>query len=172
MKECTNVNWFDLGKSDAMSGVLDPKTADYRRDCSQYGIQIKSIDYLKGFEVGLGKHCSYDNGFSRGQRGEEPHSLCEEVNPEFKDGYSVGLKLKKEESVAELKRELIEENGGRECLSSFECNMQGNCSSEKCERTGKQCTFDSDCEFEGRCESVSSWTEFNDSVSVSVCKSE
>jgi hypothetical protein len=91
-EDCLDKNWFQLGQEDAMSGVSEPKTADYRRDCSQHGIQIKSMDYLKGFESGLKKFCTYSNGLYRGEAGEDNHSLCEEANPEYKRGYVVGFR--------------------------------------------------------------------------------
>ena len=156
-----------------MSGVTEPRTDDYRRDCSQHGLQIKSIDYLKGFESGLDKFCTYYNGLSRGEGGEDAHSLCEEENPKYKEGYLTGFReFKRKESIVQLKEELIEENGGKECSFDSECTMEGDCSLGKCERSDKECTFDSDCEYEGSCDSVAEWTDFNDRVSVNVCKPE
>ena len=170
-EDCSTKNWFNLGKSDAMSGEIEPKTADYRRDCSEHGLQIKSMDYLKGFEVGLKMFCTYHNGLSRGESGEDAHSLCEEENPEYKRGYLTGFReFKKEESIVELKKELIEDNGGKECNFSSDCMIGGSCSFGKCERSGDDCSFDSDCEYEGECTSVSGWTDYNDNVSVNICK--
>lgn len=172
-EDCSNKNWFNLGKSDAISGEVEPKIDDYRRDCSEYGLQIRSMDYLKGYEVGLKKYCTYHNGLSRGEDGEDSHSLCEEANPEYKKGYLTGLReFKKKESIVELQKKLIEDNGGKECNTSSDCMMDGNCLSGKCEMSGNKCSFDSDCEYEGSCDSVSAWTDYNDNVSVDVCKPE
>ncbi|MFT6633549.1 MAG: hypothetical protein ACJAS4_003520 [Bacteriovoracaceae bacterium] len=168
--ECENRNWFNLGKSDAMNGEVEPKTAEYRRDCSEYGLQIKSMDYLKGFENGLKKYCTYNNGLNRGEDGEESHALCEEESPKYKKGYLTGLReFKKKQSIVELKKILIEDNGGKECSFSSDCMKEGICSSGKCERSGNECSSDSDCEYEGSCDSISAWTDYNDNVSVDVC---
>ena len=170
-EDCSNKNWFKLGKSDAMSGEVEPKTSDYRRDCSEHGLQIKSMDYLKGFEKGLEEYCSYDNGISDGEDGENTHTLCEKENPAYKKGYLVGFReFKTKESIVKLKEKLLEDNGGKECSFNSECMMEGSCSLGKCERSGSECSFDSDCEYEGSCDSDSAWTEYNDNVSVNFCK--
>ena len=172
-EDCANHNWFNLGQLDAMSGEIEPKTAVYRQDCSKHGLQIKSMDYLKGFEKGLKKYCTYHNGFRRGEYGEESHSLCEESNPDYKKGYLSGFReFKRKDSISELRKKLIEDSGGKECNFSSDCMMEGSCSAGKCERSRNKCSFDSDCEYEGSCDSISAWTDYNDNVSVNVCKPE
>lgn len=170
-EDCTNKNWLNLGKEDALSGEVEPKTANYRKDCSKYGLQIKSMDYLKGFELGLKEYCTYYNGLYRGKEGSASHSLCEEVNPDYKKGYLIGLReFKRKESIVELKKKLIEENGGKECSFSSDCMTEGVCSFNKCEKSQEECSFNSDCKYQGSCESSSAWTDFNDNVSVNTCK--
>ncbi len=170
-EDCANQNWFKLGNSDAMSGETKPKAAEYRRDCSEHDIQIKSVEYLKGFENGLKKHCTYHNGLYRGESGDGPHSLCEEVNPEYKKGYLEGFRdFKRQESIIELREELIEDNGGKVCSTSSDCMYEGSCSFGKCERSGNECSIDSDCEYEGSCDSVSASTDYMDTVSIDICK--
>ncbi|MBC76102.1 MAG: hypothetical protein CME64_08805 [Halobacteriovoraceae bacterium] len=166
-EDCANQNWFELGRSDAMGGEANPKTSEYANDCSEYGMQIKGKDYIKGFQVGLKKYCTYENGQDLGEDGEAPHPRCEKLNPKFKKGYSVGLEKFKRE---QLRSELIEDNGGRECSFSSDCMYEGSCLSGKCERSDSECSSDSDCEYEGGCDSVSAWTDFNDHVSVNVCR--
>jgi hypothetical protein len=170
-EDCTNKNWFQLGVADAMDGEVEPKTTDYRRDCSEHGLQIKSMDYLKGFESGLTKFCTYHSGLRRGENGKNVHSLCEEVNPKYKAGYKVGFReFKRKESIINVKEELIEDNGGKECSFASECISSSICISGRCEKSDKKCSYDSECDIEGRCDSVSQWTDYNDNVSVNVCK--
>lgn len=171
-EQCLNQDWFRLGESDALRGKDEPETGNYRRECSQHGLQIKSMEYLKGFEAGLKKHCTYDTGLRRGEFGLEAHSLCEEANPEYKEAYKEGFReFKRKESIAKLKEELIEANGGKECSFDSECTIDGDCRFGKCEKSGNSCSFDSDCPIKRRCDSVSANTDrFWDRVSVNVCK--
>ena len=164
---CIQKNWYKLGISDAKDGVAKPKTSEYRSSCSEHGVQIKSMEYLKGFEKGLEEYCTYNNGLESGKNVEDAHSLCEEANPKYKQGYNKGFR---EFSVEELKKKLVDDNGGKECSFSSDCTMEGSCTDNKCERSGEECSSDSDCEYENNCSSVSGWTRFNDNVSVNVCE--
>ena len=165
-EECASQNWFDLGKSDASSGIAIPKTNDYKNDCFEYGIEIKEKEYLRGFEAGVKSYCTFYNGLDRGESGGSVHSKCEELSSDFKLGYRQGLsKYQKEE----LKNQLISNHGGQECSSAYDCVKAGSCINNKCLNTGSECSFDSECINHGSCTSVSGWTQMNDLVSVNIC---
>lgn len=166
-KECKSQNWFKLGVSDAIDGVIKPKTADYRSECAEHGIQIKSLEYLKGFETGLKEYCTSNNGLRDGENGEDRHHLCEEVNPGYAHSYKSGRR--KFEKI-EMRKKLIEDNGGQECSSDSDCEKRGRCTIDKqCADSGDRCRTDSDCVVEVDCKSVSAWTDSMDNVSVNVC---
>lgn len=170
-EECAGQDWEKLGFSDAMRGKDEPKTEEYKKECSEHGLKIKEVDYMKGYVLGLKKHCVFASGFNRGKRGAREHSYCQGLNSEYTNGYKVGFKeYQKRESAAALKENLIRINGGKECRFASDCITEGVCLSGKCQRTNNSCSFNSDCKNPGSCFPVSGWTEYMDHVSVNVCR--
>ena len=91
-KECVGQNWFLRGHKDALLGKIKPQTEKYRKSCSKYKIQIKSFEYIKGFEIGLKKYCTHRNALNRGLNGDERHLLCDETSENYKNTYDTGYK--------------------------------------------------------------------------------
>lgn len=169
-EECASANWQKLGQSDAERGFAEPKTEVYRKDCSEHGLKIKSDEYIKGYKKGLAKYCTHLNGLNRGKEGKKAHSYCEQINPDFKQGYEVGYKeFQREESKKSARQSLINMHGSRECTFDGDCPMEVNCSFGKCDRTGAACSFSSECRYTGMCNNYSRMTEFGDLVQVGAC---
>ncbi len=169
-KECMSVDWFELGIKDANSGEKEPLTSEHEKSCSKHNLKIKVSQYLKGYKVGLKTYCTKETGRSRGESGDSKHIFCEELNPSFKTAYDKAfLEYSKEKAIEELKKTLIEDNGGKECTFSSDCEVSNSCSFNRCDKSGKECSDDSDCTYETDCSSVSDWTEYSDYVSVDVC---
>ncbi len=145
---------------------MKPKTDEYRSECSEHGHKIESLKYLKGFEVGLKKYCTFGNGLLDGGNGEERHIICEETNDHYRTGYLSGHR----EFLKEKVKEDLESEYSKTCSFNSDCMKEGSCVDNKCEKSGNKCTFDSDCSYEGECGSVSRTTDYGDYISINVCK--
>jgi hypothetical protein len=174
-EECRKGNWEAFGYRDAMRGTYEPKTNDYRKDCSEYGVSVKGVEYMKGFESGLKDYCTFNRGLEMGVAGKNAHKYCEEVSPDFKKAYQKGyaeylINKKKIEAIKALKEKLITDNGGRECNSDNDCNKDGECRFGLCANDqSKVCSFNHDCQLQITCASVTGYTQYSDNVFVRVC---
>lgn len=176
-EECQHKDWFSTGFSDSMRGITQPKISKYQAQCSEHGVKIESSKYLKGYESGLESYCTRSNGELAGSQGRGAHLRCEQINPEYQMGYSLGLekyKAKKELRDKEKERKKLEANlisryGTQKCSADWDCDREGTCSGNKCLRSGLQCTFNSDCKIRGRCSTVSDTTSSGEWVQARVC---
>jgi hypothetical protein len=53
--ECRSANWYELGEREALLYGIQPQIDQYAHQCSRYGVQASSTDYMAGWVVGNGE---------------------------------------------------------------------------------------------------------------------
>lgn len=67
--ECSSSNWAEIGVSDGERGLRSTHYSKYQKACAEYGIPISSSAYIAGWETGIRRYCTGDNGFRVGNSG-------------------------------------------------------------------------------------------------------
>ena len=89
--ECQAANWEIIGLEDGSAGRASSYLGQHRSACAEYGIAPDLNAYLKGHKQGLNQYCSYQGGYSLGERGSSFNSVCPGAEyPEFSRGYQRG----------------------------------------------------------------------------------
>ncbi len=159
LEECQKMNWRDKGYQDAIIGTSTPRTYDYQKACSEHNIKIDDKKYNDGFNEGLKKFCTYDQGYKIGKKGGS-HQSCEKIGNEFSQGLELGhLEYKKEVAKNNLKRRLEQTYGTDTCTFDSDCNIEGTCqvfspAVKLCDETHTSCNSSIDCK-SGFCSEVS-----------------
>ncbi len=92
-EQCENANWLNVGLLDAKDGKSIDTLFKRKDICSKYSVVLDENKYRLGFNNGLKKLCSSDNGFSLGKRGENPTFTCDKkVFLDYHSSYALGLK--------------------------------------------------------------------------------
>jgi hypothetical protein len=89
--QCLTGNWAERGYNDGLSGKSRNKLSSYAETCGKYSVLPDSEAYLNAYEEGLIGYCTYERGFSRGERGDSYNSVCTgELAHDFRPGYDEG----------------------------------------------------------------------------------
>lgn len=92
--ECMVADWYGLGQGDARAGRAVSYLANRAGDCAEAGYPADSEAWHLGFADGLGRFCTVDNGFRFGLEGQRYQNSClAELEPDFIDGYDLGLAI-------------------------------------------------------------------------------
>ena len=117
--QCNNKNWYDVGINDGQAGKGAEDTFNaHNAECTAVGTVADSATYRKGYDEGILKFCTADNGESRALDGFENESVCPaSVASVFNTGFENGLAL------------LCTEEGGRQ-LGNKVGVYRGTCSAD------------------------------------------
>jgi len=89
--ECQSANWQIIGLEDGSAGRATSYIGEHRSACAEYGISPDLEAYLNGHAQGLKQYCSYESGYSLGERGSGYNQVCiASQYPEFGRGYQRG----------------------------------------------------------------------------------
>jgi hypothetical protein len=118
---CAGIDWWEVGRTDGVSGHAVYKLDDYKRRCNT-GEHPVDIDlYLNGRDAGLTDFCTPSQGFAAGHAGRNYENVCPlNLEPAFKRAYDTGVRLSQLESqdvdlearIANLTRLLSENQAG------------------------------------------------------------
>jgi hypothetical protein len=99
---CTNVDWYEAGRSDGVLGYSLAKLEHYQSLCNGSSSPVKSELYTNGRDAGLIDFCSPTGGLEAG-RGSVPYEkVCpENLEPAFLSNYGLGLRIHALESESE-----------------------------------------------------------------------
>lgn len=90
-RNCDNINWRQLGMKEAQEGKSLDVLRKYKNKCKPKLKKNDIGDYLSGYEAGLHRYCTRDNGFALGSQGVGYNDICpDEIEGEFLVGYDKG----------------------------------------------------------------------------------
>ena len=90
---CKNINTYQQGYSDALSGKTVQSFYQKVRLCAKHEVVLNLKAYNKGWMIGLKKLCTYKRGHYFGSTGAKYQNICTQNNlAKFIKGYEEGLK--------------------------------------------------------------------------------
>lgn len=89
--ECETANWYDVGIGDGEHGRASRRYQDYRDDCAEFGVSVDTKAYREGWETGIARYCTRDNGYRVGINGVAYQDSCPaEYEDAFFSAYQLG----------------------------------------------------------------------------------
>jgi hypothetical protein len=113
--QCAANDWQTVGYSDGASGRDSSRLLKHQNACMKHGVPPDRVAYMAGWEEGVVRYCTPDNGFQQGQRGSGYRNVCpSDLEPGFHDAFLAGRELylaqaeihKMERSIASKSRAL------------------------------------------------------------------
>ena len=90
--DCLLMDWYDLGRTDGMSGNPRSTFQERAKPCIKHGVIPDRKAYYKGHDEGISIYCTEQSGFDLGKNG-LPYNLVCPNEDDFRVGYDKGLKL-------------------------------------------------------------------------------
>ena len=82
--------------------MLATQFRQYQKECAEYGVQPDFKAYNQGHSQGLVSYCNYPHGEAHGRSGAEYNTACTgKLEPEFRQGYQVGIRWYKAKKVVD-----------------------------------------------------------------------
>ncbi|MDT8375405.1 MAG: DUF2799 domain-containing protein [Mariprofundaceae bacterium] len=92
-KECMNANWESVGYSDGARGVHNSQLEKHRQSCVEYQVIPDNAAYRSGWEQGIRRYCTADNGYRAGQSGRAYRNICPaDVADDYISGWRQGIR--------------------------------------------------------------------------------
>jgi hypothetical protein len=104
--DCVEGNWSGIGFNDAAAGLKSASQfGAHSKACAKYKIAPNVALYKSGYNKGLLKFCTTNNGYQHGTDKKEYFGVCPNTTqPEFLKGYLAGL----DTAAIQLSEELVE----------------------------------------------------------------
>lgn len=88
---CQVGNWEAQGFEDGSKGRSPDRLNKIVEACTEYGLSVDNQAWLKGYEAGLPRYCTYERGYERGESGSSYNQVCggplaEEYGPGYEEG--------------------------------------------------------------------------------------
>ena len=90
--DCIVMDWFELGRTDGMSGKPRSTFQERAKPCLKHGVIPDRAAYYSGHDEGLVIYCTEQHGFDLGKKGLPYTTICPEESG-FRAGYDEGIKL-------------------------------------------------------------------------------
>ena len=92
--ECETANWYELGVKDGEKGRKESTYTTYRKDCSEYNIDVNVEEYRTGWQSGIVSYCDADNAFVIGLDGNSTSNYCPlDLRDSFASAHSLGYAI-------------------------------------------------------------------------------
>ncbi len=89
---CQVGNWEAQGFEDGSKGRAPDQLNKIVEACTKYGFSVDNQAWLKGYEAGLPRYCTYERGYERGESGASYNQVCGgELAEEYGPGYEEGV---------------------------------------------------------------------------------
>lgn len=88
--QCRDVSWQQLGYDDGQAGRHSSHVDLHRQACQRYNITVDATQWRDGWESGIRRYCTPQNGLNEGRAGRSYANSCPaEVRAGFEDAYRV-----------------------------------------------------------------------------------
>ena len=92
--QCLANDWQTVGYSDGAAGQDSSRLLKHTDACMKHGVAPDRELYLAGWEEGVLRYCTPDNGFQQGSKGASYNNVCPpDLAPGFIDAYENGRQL-------------------------------------------------------------------------------
>ncbi len=108
-KDCLQNDWQTIGYTDGEKGRSPDVINSYAKSCAKHGVTPDASAYSAGFNVGITKYCTADNGIKQGERDKSYSGACPpDLEKVFLKNYIVGLRLKLVDLEIQYDRDTLE----------------------------------------------------------------
>jgi hypothetical protein len=90
--DCIVMDWFELGRTDGMSGNPRSTFQERAKPCLKRGVIPDRQAYYNGHDEGLAIYCTEQHGFDLGKKGLPYKPICPDDSG-FRIGYDKGIQL-------------------------------------------------------------------------------
>jgi hypothetical protein len=92
--QCRVADWGVVGLRDGQGGAPLSLLDDRTKDCAKAGVQVGSVQYLQGREVGLQAYCQIGNAVRQGLSGHGYEGVCPvAIDGEFRRRWQMGMNV-------------------------------------------------------------------------------
>lgn len=107
VEECRTANWGEQGMRDALKGHPRARLEDIREACAEAGVRPNETQYLNGWNAGITRFCTPENGERWGRDGRSYYNSCPpQIEAGFLDRYRAGRRVyDAEQDLKRLQRE-------------------------------------------------------------------
>ena len=122
--QCIAGDWYTVGERDGLAGASQTRVLDHQNACGRYDVVPDTASYRQGWEAGIERYCTADNGYQqgvsgRGYAGSCPPALDLAFRTAWEDGRSLYLARS---AVRKLERQLQQTE---ERLESIDTELLG-----------------------------------------------
>lgn len=94
MAECQTADWETIGYQDGADGKPSESISRHRKACAKHNVTPVLATYLEGWNDGVLRYCTPQNGFNAGSGGRAYAGVCpREVEDAFLDAFGDGREL-------------------------------------------------------------------------------
>lgn len=106
-QECRTANWGEQGMRDALNGYPRSRLADLHEACAEAGVKPLDALYWNGWNTGIVRFCTPENGERWGRDGRSYRNTCPpEIEAGFLNRYRLGYRVHEaEQAVQQLQRQ-------------------------------------------------------------------
>lgn len=98
-EECQTINWQQLGDTDGANGFPQERVAKHAKACEKHSLPINEKAYFAGWQGGIARYCTPQNGFRQGWIGRHYRNSCpSELAGGFVEAYSVAITFNRAEA--------------------------------------------------------------------------
>jgi len=107
VEECRSADWGEQGMRDALNGYSRSRLADIREACAEAGVRPNESLYLNGWNAGITRFCTPENGERWGRDGRSYQNACPpQIEAGFLGRYQAGRRVyDAEQNLKRLQRE-------------------------------------------------------------------
>jgi hypothetical protein len=92
-KDCENADWQAIGYSEGSRGIHYSHLAKHRESCGEYQIIPDDAAYQVGWDQGIRRYCTADNGYRIGSAGQPYKNICpQDAEADFLSGWDQGVR--------------------------------------------------------------------------------
>ncbi|WP_066967347.1 DUF2799 domain-containing protein [Microbulbifer sp. Q7] len=74
--ECQAGLWYERGIEDGARGQTQATVYKIAQKCHEYGVRTDTSAWMRGYEEGIERYCTPENGFVVGRRGRNYEGVC------------------------------------------------------------------------------------------------
>lgn len=92
--ECMTADWAQIGYEDGARGYQDLRVSSHREACAKHGVSVDFRAYQDGYDEGVVRFCTPDNGFDQGVAGKQYNGVCPPaLEPSFLEAFDAGREI-------------------------------------------------------------------------------
>lgn len=90
-ESCVGGDWESIGFKDGSKGKKITKADKYNKRCAKFDAVVDLDSYQTGYEAGLPRYCTFENGYERGIDGSSYNKVCAgDLAQDYAPGYEQG----------------------------------------------------------------------------------